>query len=41
MPPFAGRLTDAEIAAIVNFVRTDLNPYTDLVTVEFVRMLRN
>lgn len=41
MPPFAARLTDAEIAAIANFVRTELNPYADLVTAEFVRGLRD
>ena len=41
MPPFAARLSDAEIAAIVNFVRTELNPYADLVTAAFVRGLRD
>jgi mono/diheme cytochrome c family protein len=41
MPPFAARLTDAEVAAIVNFVRAELNPYADLVTAAFVRGLRD
>lgn len=40
MPPFA-RLSDNEIAAIANFVRTVLNPYTDRVTADFVRGLRD
>ncbi len=40
MPPFA-RLSDEEIAAIANFVRTELNPYTDLITADFVRRLRD
>jgi mono/diheme cytochrome c family protein len=39
MPPF-GHLTDAEIATIINFVRTDLNDYSDMVDAAFVARLR-
>ena len=35
MPPF-GHLTDDEIAAIINFVRTGLNDNTDIVDAAFV-----
>jgi hypothetical protein len=35
------RLSDAEIAAIVNFVRTELNPYGDLITADFVAGMRD
>lgn len=39
MPPF-GHLSDAEIAAIINFVRTELNAHTDLVDATAVAGLR-
>ena len=39
MPPF-GHLADAEIAAIINFVRTELNEHTDTVDEALVAGLR-
>jgi len=39
MPPF-GHLTDSEIAAIINFVRMELNDHTDTVDDAFVAGLR-
>jgi mono/diheme cytochrome c family protein len=41
MPPFAERLTDQQVAAVVNYVRTNFgNVYQDAVTPEAVKGLR-
>ena len=40
MPRFAARLDDAEIAAIVNFVRGTLNGATDTIDAAFVALPR-
>lgn len=41
MPAFGGSLTDAQIAAVVNFVRSNFgNRYKDVVTAEMVSRLR-
>jgi len=41
MPPFAGRLSDQQVAAVVNHVRTNFgNDYQDAVTPEAVEGLR-
>ena len=41
MPPFAERLTDAQVAQVVNYVRTHFgNSYTDAVKPEDVKALR-
>jgi mono/diheme cytochrome c family protein len=41
MPWFNGTLSDAQIAAVVNFVRTNFgNNYTDAVTTDFVAAAR-
>jgi mono/diheme cytochrome c family protein len=41
MPTFAGRLTDAQVAQVVNYVRTHFgNSYTDAVKPEDVKALR-
>jgi mono/diheme cytochrome c family protein len=41
MPSFAGNLTDGQIAAVVNFVRTHFdNHYTDTLTAADVQRLR-
>jgi mono/diheme cytochrome c family protein len=41
MPWFNGTLSDAQIAEVVNFVRTHFgNHYTDAATAEFVRSVR-
>lgn len=41
MPPFAGRLSDKQVAAVVNYVRTNFgNSYQDAVTPEAVKGLR-
>ena len=40
MPPFGGALDDTEIAAIVNFVRLEINDYTDLIDADFVAIIR-
>ncbi len=41
MPAFGPSLTDAQVAAVVNYVRTHFgNSYTDSVTVEDVKALR-
>ena len=41
MPPFAGMLSDAQVAAVVNFVRTNFgNAYADAVTAADVKAAR-
>ncbi len=41
MPPFGGMMSDDQVAAVVNYVRTHLaNRYQDTVTVEDVRVAR-
>jgi mono/diheme cytochrome c family protein len=41
MPAFGDALSDAQIAAVVNFVRSNFgNRYKDVVTPEMVRLLR-
>ena len=41
MPPFAARLTDTQVAQVVNYVRTHFgNSYTDAVKPEDVKALR-
>jgi cytochrome c oxidase subunit 2 len=41
MPPFGSALSDAEIAAIVNFVRTEMNGNVDLIDADFVAIIRS
>jgi mono/diheme cytochrome c family protein len=41
MPPFGGMMSDDQVAAVVNYVRTHFdNRYQDTVTVEDVRVVR-
>jgi len=41
MPPFGAMMSDDQVAAVVNYVRTHFdNRYTDAVTVEDVRAVR-
>jgi mono/diheme cytochrome c family protein len=41
MPPFRGYLDDGQVAAVVNFVRTNFgNRYTDVLSAEDVKKLR-
>jgi cytochrome c5 len=41
MPPFGSMLTDAQIAAVVNYVRTNFgNHYTDVLTADDVKKFR-
>lgn len=40
MPPFADQLSDEEIAAIVNYIRTELQAYEELIDAAFVAALR-
>ena len=42
MPPFAARLTDTQVAQVVNYIRTHFgNSYTDAVKPEDVKALRD
>ena len=42
MPPLGGLLTDAQVAAVVNYVRTHFgNAYTDALTAVDVKAMRN
>jgi mono/diheme cytochrome c family protein len=41
MPALGDQLSDAQIAAVVNYVRTQLNTYTDTVTADDVTKIRN
>ena len=41
MPPFGEMMTDAQIAAVVNYVRTHFgNDYSDAVTASDVKAMR-
>ncbi len=41
MPAFAGYLTDAQVAEVVNYVRTHFdNHYTDALTADDIKKLR-